>query len=181
MGYEREFSSIEMNLQEKIEKAFEDRRMPDEVVEMEGLLQIDSDVEDALWFKGRNWREVTSRDWQQYNCGLNFMSPDAYLYYLQSLLILTIKNPNDYPDLAISSFINQLDRSPGTENWDGALTDRFLGLSNAEYEAIEEWLLYASENLHDLFWGIAASGPGDGFGRAFDTIAALQRETQLQE
>jgi hypothetical protein len=31
-----------------------------------------------------------------------------------------------------------------------------------------------------MFYGTAASGPGDGFGRAFETIDSLQKETELQ-
>jgi hypothetical protein len=169
-----------MTLQEKIENAFRHRQIPAEVVEMESCLQIDSDVEDAQWFKGRDWREITREDWRLRHWGLNFLSPEAFAYYLPSLLVLTIHNPRDYPDLAVHSFIMRLDRTPGIENFDPPLTDRFFGLSGEEFDAIKEWLVFACENVPQVFWGAAASGPGDGFGRAFDTIDLLQKESALQ-
>jgi hypothetical protein len=169
-----------MTLQEKIEKAFGHRKIPVEVVEMEGCLQVDSDVEDAQWFKGRDWRELTREDWRLRHWGLNFLSPEAFEYYLPSLLVLTIQNPKHYPDLAVHSFIAHLDRTPGKENLDPSLTDRFFGLSFEEFDAIREWLVFACENVPQVFWGAAASGPGDGFGRAFDTIDLLQKEAALQ-
>ena len=43
-----------MSLIKKIEAAFAHRQMPAEVVNMEGRYQIDSDVDDALWFQGRD-------------------------------------------------------------------------------------------------------------------------------
>ncbi len=170
----------EMSLIKKIEAAFAHRQMPAEVVNMEGRYQIDSDVDDALWFQGRDWRGLTRDDWEKRHWGVIFLSPHAFAYYLPSLLILAIQDSQHYPDLAIQSFMMILDRSPGKANWDPPLTDRFFGWSTEEYEAMKDWLLFACENIPGMFYGAAASGPGDGFGRAFETIDSLQKETELQ-
>ncbi|SRR5258708_37068099 len=169
-----------MTLQEKIESAFAHRRMPAEVIEPEQYIQFDSDVEEALWFAGRDWREITVKDWQQRSSAAIFLSREAFPYYLPSLLILTIQNPNSYPEMAVDSIIFALDRSPNVEGWDEGLTRRFLGLKAEEFEAIKEWLLFVCENVPHFSYGDAASGPGETFGRAFDTIDLLQKETELQ-
>ena len=158
-----------------IQRAFADRNMPAEVVEMEGRYQIDSDVEDGLWFAGRDWRSLTLEDWRQRHCGFLFLSPEAFAYYLPSILILTVQNPKHCPDLAVQSFLSELDRSPGIENLDSHLANRFSSITRVEYEAIKEWLLWASECIPHVFYGTAVGGAGDGFGRAFDTIDLLQR------
>ncbi|MFZ0747667.1 MAG: DUF6714 family protein [Terracidiphilus sp.] len=171
---------VAMNLVKKIEMAFARRCMPTEVIEPEQYIQFDSDVEEALWFAGRDWREITSKDWQDHSDAVHFLSPEAFAYYLPSLLILTIQNPKGYPDMAVDPLIGKLDRSPSVEGWNDSFSRRFLGLSSEEYEAIKEWLLFACENIPQAFWGAAASGPGDGFGRTFDTVDLLQKETELR-
>ncbi len=143
------------------------------------MLQFDSDVEDALWFQGRSWRSLTRDDWHKHYCAVHFFAPEAFLYYLQSLLILTIEAPGEYPDLAVDSVLNLLDLSLGVENWNQHLRDSFFGLSDDEYAALKEWLVWASEHVQNVFFGRAEGGPGDGFGRAFDTIVALQKAAVL--
>jgi len=96
------------------------------------------------------------------------------------LLTLAIQDPQHYPDLAIQSFMMILDRSPGKANWDPPLTDRFLGWSTEEYEAMKDWLLFACENIFGIFYDAAASNPKDEFDRTFDTIDLLQKETESQ-
>jgi hypothetical protein len=154
--------------------------MPTEVVEPEAYIQFDSDVEDALAFAGKGWHEVTCEHWRKHYCAVNFLSPEAFAYFLPSLLTLTVQNPKEYPDLAVDSLINLLDRSPSTEGWNDHFSKRFLGLRSEEYEIMKEWLLFMCEKLADYGCEDAASGPGETFGRAFDTVALLQKETELQ-
>ena len=163
---------------ELIERSFGHRLIPAKAIEMEGRLQIDSDIDDALWFQGRDWRDLTLEDWRRKHWGFNFLSPEGYVYYLQSILILTLRNPKEYPDLAVDSFLWKLDRSPGVENLDPAIYDRYLPLTNEEFEALKQWILWACENIPDVFYGAASGGPGDGFGRAFDTLTLLQAEAE---
>jgi hypothetical protein len=145
---------------------------------MEGRYQIDSDVEDGFWFAGRDWRSLTLEDWRHRYCGFVFLSPEAFAYYLPSILVLTLQNPKHYPDLALQIFLSPLDRSPGVENLDSNLTNRFSSITREEYEAIKEWLLWASECIPHEFYGAAVGGAGDGFGRAFDTIDLLQKTAE---
>lgn len=162
------------HLREKIESAFAHRELP--AILAEQFSFIDSDAEDALWFNGRDWRSITCENWQEHNCAVIFLPDGAFEYYLQSLLILTIENPESYPDLAVNSVIFQLDRTPGG-GLDGGPADRFAGLHPDEYIVMKEWLLYVC--LYPGLQGVgrSASGPGERFGRAFDTIDRLKRMT----
>lgn len=159
----------------KIEQAFAHREIPAEAVVLEGRLQIDSDVEDGLWFQGKDWREISRENWEQRYCGLSYLSSQAFAYYLPSILILTVRDPRNSPDLAIDSFVWQLDSSPGVENLSPS-SYRYFELTDDEFDAVKEWLLWACENKQDIFYGIALGGPGDGFGRAFDAIDLIHKE-----
>ena len=59
-----------VQLREEIERAFGWRKMPDNVIDEkpENLLDPDSDILDALWFAGRDWRDITVEDWRQHFC-----------------------------------------------------------------------------------------------------------------
>jgi hypothetical protein len=166
-----------MNLIAKIEGAFAHRRIPIEVVKMEGRFQIDSDVEDALWFEGRDWRSITHDDWERHHRAVIFLSDEAFAYYLPSLLILAIRDPIHLPGLAIDSFIYLLDRTPDVSQWDLDFTNRFLHFSQEEYAVLKEWLVFASEIFSLQGYGISGSGPGDRFGRAFDNVDLLLQES----
>jgi hypothetical protein len=50
---------------ERIERAFAHRDRPEVVVVLHN--PVDCDSEDALWFAGRDWREITSRDWNEHS------------------------------------------------------------------------------------------------------------------
>ncbi|HET8823509.1 MAG TPA: hypothetical protein VFM77_00145, partial [Terriglobales bacterium] len=70
-----------MTLAEKIEHVFSSRTRPAQVVP-DQVLQFDSDVEEALWFSGRDWRDLTWQDWQEHSCAFYFFRPEAFAYYL---------------------------------------------------------------------------------------------------
>jgi hypothetical protein len=163
----------------QIGRAFSHRQMPDEVIRMQGRIQIDSDVEDGLWFQGREWQDLTNADWEQRHWGLTYLAPKAFAYYLPSILVLAIQNPRGCPRVAVDSFVWQLDHGPGAENLDLPLCERYLEFTDDEFEAIKEWLLWACESLPDVFVGNARGGPGDGFGRALDTLHLLQAEAEM--
>jgi hypothetical protein len=161
----------------KIEKVFASRRMPAEVVEPASLLQLDSDVEEALWFAGHDWHDITWKDWKEHSAAIIFFSRDAFAYYLPSLLLLSLQNPRELLESA-QTLIWELDRSPSTEGWNDHFTRRFLGLRSEEYDVLKEWLLQMCEYAPYRGYGLAASGPGDTFGRAYDTVDLLQKETE---
>lgn len=161
-------------VRDQIERAFAHRALP--AIRPDQYECVDSDVEDALWFADRDWRTITGADWREHYCAVTFLRREAFLYYLQSLLILAIEDSQVLADLAVASMISDLDRSP-EGGLDGGPQDRFFGLSDEEYDAIKEWLLYASGQCASFGIGISAAGPGDKLGRAFDTIDRLQRMT----
>jgi hypothetical protein len=166
-----------MTLAGKIERAFALRPIPNETVALSEVQQIDSDVEEALWFSGRDWHGLTWRDWEEHPCAIFFFSPDAFAYYLPSLLLLSIEKPTECLQAA-DSLIGELDRSPSLEGWHESLLRRFLVLRSEELDVLKEWFLQICEYGPYERWGIAASGPGDTFGRAFDTVDLLQKEVE---
>jgi hypothetical protein len=172
-----------MNLKKEIEQAFRNRPLPGCVYTLKPVdlsHGIDSDVEDTLWFAGRDWRTLTPEDWEKHNCATTFFEPEAFAYYLPSLMILTMERPSDGM-LAADSVIYNLDRSPGRDNWDPPLLRRYLLLSVEELEVLKEWLIELSNYVPYRGIGLASDGPGDQLGRAFDTVAALQEERTLME
>jgi hypothetical protein len=161
----------------EIEHAFSSRSKPAQVRLADEVIQLDSDVQDALWFSGRDWHELTWQCWQQHSSAIFFFDPEAFAYYLPSVLLLSVQNPRESLSAA-DSLINELDRSPDTDAWTEAFASRFLGLSPAELNVLKEWLLQMCEYTPYRRWGIAASGPGDSFGRAFETLDVLQKEVE---
>jgi hypothetical protein len=166
-----------MTLSEKIEKAFAHRVVPTVVIEPEQYIQFDSDVEEALWFAGRDWRGITADDWHKNSCAIYFLSPDAFRYYLPSLLTLEALQP-ECTNMAVDAFIGILDHSPSMDAWDDHLVERFIGLCSEEFEVLKEWLVFMCENAPHL--GTRTSGPGDTYARAFQTVDLLQQEAELR-
>lgn len=166
-----------MNLAEKIAATFAARQMPLDLVQAAYRVHPDSDVEDALWFYGRDWHKLTWQDWQQHSSAIHFFVPDAFAYYLPSVLLLSSQNPGEGL-MAADSVINELDQSPVVDRRTEDLASRCLGLSPAELDVLKEWLLQICEYVPYKGLGFAGSGPGDKFGRAFDTVDILQREVE---
>lgn len=167
-----------MNLAEKIEGIFAPRPKPAQVrVDDEVRLQLDADVEESLWFSGRDWHELRWRDWQEHSSGIFFFDPETFAYYLPSILLLSVQNPSKRLTAA-DSLMSQLDRSPDVEDWPDDFATRFLELSPRELDVLKEWLLQVCEYTPYKRWGIAGSGPGDAFGRAYDTVDLLQKEVR---
>jgi hypothetical protein len=166
-----------MDLSEKIDRAFAGRAKPAHVRLGDEVVQLDLDLEDALWFSGRDWHELTWQNWQEHSCAIYFFDPEAFAYYLPSLLLLSVENPNESL-MAADALLNELDRSPDIEGWTDGFTSRFLGLNPTELNVLKEWLLQVCEYTSYKRWGTAASGPGDTFGRAYDTVDLLQKEIE---
>jgi hypothetical protein len=70
----------EMKLTDKIKRAFFSRIKPAQVRLHDGVLQLDSDAEEALWFSGRDWHQLTWQDWQEHSSAIFFFDPDAFAY-----------------------------------------------------------------------------------------------------
>lgn len=175
-----------MKLAEKIERVFSSRRKPvqvriaDEVLRHDPTMEFlrhDPDVKDALWFSGRERHELTLQHWREHSSAIYFFDPEAFAYYLPSVLLLSAQNLDEWLEAA-DSLINALDCSPDPQWWTEGLVRRFQELNPAELDVLKEWLLHICESDTYKRWGIAASGPGDTFGRAFDTVELLQKEVE---
>jgi hypothetical protein len=166
-----------MKLSEKIERVFAHRGLPDVVVDMTEPFYIDSDVEEALWFTGRDWRTITRQDWHTHPVAFTFFSKEALGYYLPSILLLSLQAPQQALDPA-ESLLMELDRSPSTEGWDDHFASRFLEFNSSELDVLKEWLVHICEYAPYKRVGMAGSGPGDTFGRAFDTLDLLKKEIE---
>ena len=169
-----------MGLDEVIEKAFADREMPAEVTNLDCSTPIYVGLEDALWFSGRNWREITWNDWKGRSEALCYFNRDAITYWLPSVLLLSLQRPGERL-ISASTFIKilgSLDWSPSPDHWTDYFRARFVGLRTEECEAIKEWLLFMS-NLETYRNNINIKpGPGDIFERAIETVDLLQQESQ---
>ncbi|MDR1276054.1 MAG: hypothetical protein LBL72_06710 [Candidatus Accumulibacter sp.] len=157
-----------MNLCEQIEHAFRNRSMPKKLINAPGKLFSD-DHEDALWFSGRDRREISWRDWEMHSGAIFMFSREAFVYYLPSLLLLAAGTPEAwfYP---ADTLFGTLDRSPNPDYWDGFIETRLFGLEDEEYEAIKAWIL--------LFSGKSTYGDENTLLRSYETIELLQRETE---
>jgi hypothetical protein len=88
-----------------------------------------------------------------------------------------LKNPNEALASA-ESLVGELDRSPSMEGWSDGFKARFLGLRPEEFDELKQWLLDICGYSPYRGWGLAASGPGEILGRAFDTVDLLQQEVE---
>lgn len=166
-----------MILAHEITHVFAHRNIPKLIVDRVGLIQVDSDVEDAIWFTGRDWHTITWEEWQKRNAGFTFFSSEAFAYYLPSVLLLSLENQK-HTLLVAQSLIWELDKSPSAEDWDPHFYDRFSVLQVDECEALKKWLLAVCEYESYKGGGIAAFGAGETFGRAFDTLDLLQKDVE---
>ena len=167
----------ERNFTDKIGYVFSSRPKPAQVRLADEVFQLDFEVEEALWFSGRDWPEITWQDWQEHSSAIYFFDPEAFAYYLPSVLLLSAQHSSEELRAA-HSLLSVLDCSPDPEGWPEGFASRFLGLNRAELDVLKEWLLQVCEYAPYRGSGLAASGPGDTFGRAFDTVDLLQREVE---
>jgi hypothetical protein len=156
----------EVNLLDKIQKAFAHRAKPESVLASSRFFGCDE--EDTLWFTGRDWRELSAEDWDQHHGASTFFTHEAFAYYLPSILSLSAGGRHDLLDAGF--IISSLDRSPTIAYWDENLTRRFLGLTDEEYDVLKEWLLSFSGTDY-VHYG------DDALTRAYETVDLLQRET----
>jgi hypothetical protein len=155
-----------LRLVRQIERAFAHRDKPEVLISRSVPM---ADDEDALWFAGRDWREITPQDWNDHSDAFFRFAPDAFRYYLQGILCLVAKNPDENL-LAADALVNCLDRTPNPESWDQGLLDRLQGLEIDEYDAISDWIVMLPENSRCY--------KEDSLTRAYQTIHLLRAEAE---
>jgi hypothetical protein len=75
-----------VNLQENIELAFGSRRRPNSLVE--ARTPVTPEQKEAIWFGDREWSEITWEDWEGHRDAFYAFTPEAFAYYLPSVLKL---------------------------------------------------------------------------------------------
>lgn len=154
-----------MTLGERIEAAFGHRQPPESLIERRDVLTPEQ--QEALWFTGRNWREVTREEWEAHGDAFYAFRPEAFAYYLPGILLLSGESPDWFGPA--DALLQVLDRGSDIARWDAFLTNRLVGLSDEEYEAMDHWLM-------ELAAG-ADEERSRQLGRAFDTVNLLRDET----
>jgi len=156
-----------MKLTQKIEQAFSHRQKPNQLIESRESLITPEQME-ALWFNERDWHEITWGNWEEHRDAIYAFTPEAFAYYLPSILTLSSQRPHQWFWPADALLII-LDRSPVVDYWDTFITTRLLGLRLEEYEALKDWLLALSEY---------SSVSEDTLDRAFDTVCLLENRVR---
>jgi hypothetical protein len=155
-----------MTLHDHIVKAFSNRVMPPRVSTYKPSSSEDNDL---LWFNGKNWQEITFEDWRTHPEAFHFFKPDAFAYYLQSIICISLENPQKwfYP---ADSLLQVLDRSPVVEYWDDFILSRLRVLYPEEYAVLKEWVIWLTD-YHQIYASI-------DFERVFDTLHLLENEAK---
>ena len=151
---------------ENIERAFSERKKPQDIVQ--GYPEATCDRDDALWFLGRDWHELTWKDWGEHYNGIFYFTHEALAYYLPSVMILSSQTPEKWL-IAADSVITILSAGSARESDKSA----FLGLKEMEYEALKDWLLALRET--DTYDGKTEPSEID---RALETVDLLRSRTE---
>ena len=155
-----------MTLRDNVEQAFAHRQRPSKVIEPRS--PVTPEQRDSLWFAGRDWREIGWQDWEGHSDAFYAFVPEAFIYYLPSILVGAMTAPGGQL-LAADAFLGVLNRSSEVYHWDAFITTRLLGLEPDEYEVIKAWVLSLS--------GLPHMPDEDGLTRAYETVDLLARET----
>lgn len=149
-----------------IENAFSHRNKPSRLIET--TASITPEQKDAVWFAGLDWRDVTIEGWNDHSDAFYSFVPEAFAYYLPSILVCTLKTPDGWLRPA-EMLLGIVDRSPLISNWDAFIVTRLLGFEPQEYDVLKEWLLCLS--------GVSDLIDDDGLVRAYETVDLLACET----
>jgi hypothetical protein len=148
-------------MKRRIIEAFSQRQRPHSVIDQ----QIDGDTlrDDALHFDGKDWTTVTASDWLNYSDATHGLSPQAFIYFLPSLLITSLESSDGL--VAADSIIYALDTSADPDLWSEWFNERFLLLTPPELAVLKEWgaAYLANED----------KGHGSTFVRVQDTLDML--------
>jgi len=156
-----------MTIKAQAEKAFGRRHVPKNLVERRS--PVTPEQRDAMWFAGKKWQEITREDWEIHADAFFAFLPEAFVYYLPSIVVLSAEMPTQ-PMLVAGSLLRVLDRDPEVYHWDAFIQPRLVGLEHPEYEVLKAWVL--------AFSNTGVYGSEDTIVRAYETVELLQKETQ---
>jgi hypothetical protein len=149
-------------MKQQITSAFRHRQRPTTVTNV----AVSSTLrDDACHFEGMSWTQVTARDWAEYSDAFTGFSPEAFVYFLPSLLILSLEASN-LPLVAADFLVSSLDTSGDPDIWPGWFAERFEMLTSAEIRTLKDWSVAYLAN--------AVKGEGSEFARVQDTLTMLE-------
>jgi hypothetical protein len=123
---------------EPVPEALFDKRYP-----------CDSDQDDAALLQGMAWTDVAPEFWRDHWWGLTSLRPEAFVYYLPSVLGISVTDDLPY-DLVRGSLIHVLDTSADSATIPHFTWDRMLLLGPPEFECLETWCaIVASKGWFD--------------------------------
>jgi hypothetical protein len=105
----------------------------------------DSDQDDAALLQGLRWTDVTAAFWRDHWWGLTSLRPAAFVYYLPSLLSVSVTDGLPY-HMARDSLINTLDTSADPDTIPHFTWERMLLLSPLQFECLESWCQIVGSN-----------------------------------
>jgi hypothetical protein len=133
---------------DQIESAFAGRQRPDCVTEL-AVNHRDLDYVNTIWFSGRNWRELSREDWREHQNGYSFLTPDAFAYFLPSILILSLRDP-EAPFVMTDQLEFDLATTHPDIDGEELARRRFGRLEVRELEALLDWLDWRVESFASL-------------------------------
>lgn len=149
-------------MQQQVLAAFGHRKRPKTVT---NVTVCSSLRDDAMWFEGRDWRDVTADDWLQNGDAYFGLSPEAFVYFLPSILCLSLDELK-FPMGLADALVMSLDTSAEPEIWSEWFCERFGLLSVSEIQVLKDWTVLKLANTQ--------KGEGSEFARIQDTLSMLE-------
>lgn len=153
-------------MQQQIIDAFGQRKLPSAVTNVTVCSTL---RDDALRFEGMDWRDVTANDWRENSDAYYGLSPEAFAYFLPSILTLSLDRAN-VPFAPAEALIASLDTSADPDIWPEWFTQRFGMLTLHEVGALKNWSL--------VYLAGAELDEGSEFQRVQDTLEMLELSLQ---
>jgi hypothetical protein len=151
-----------MKILSQISAAFSTRVPPPEVVQ--SAHPATHEYNEALHFRGRDWREINCDEWARYSDAIYAFAPSAFCYFLPGMLSAEIRE-NRADLLITSTLLNMLDRSPNMDTWDDFFVERWPLFTAVECNAVQEWILWLADQQ--------AGFDDDTLMRSYETLEML--------
>lgn len=121
---------------EQISIAFRDECLPRHLIDIS--YPVESDVADALKFSAINRDCITAEFWVLHYSALYSFHPDAFIYYLPSLLTCSLGKTVNFLPLAV--LLGMLDTSADPKLWDKFFIDRFGRLTIMQCDVLGKFV-----------------------------------------
>lgn len=95
-------------------------------------------------FEGRNWWDLCAEDWNSNMDAIFEFSPEAFVYYLPSLVHLSIINPTSNIT-SVGALLLFLDTYAPSQYRNEFFNDRLSRLSNEQVAIIKKWVIHLLE------------------------------------